>query len=257
MQGVLPLLVGAGAEIYSDGKWQGDTKAVRDVLTFYKQLLDQGLENKNFQQAAKGRDQSFAAFAEGKVGILLEGDYFWRSVINPDNGDAPMATRDSDVGWAFIPAREPGSGVGGSDNVSMSGGGGYFLNPNTKYPQQAWELLQFIGSADAINALLDGSAKVTARQDVNAQVLSKDPLLSFVSREGAARHALPPGPGGLPAGLAGAAAGDRRHRLGQERRRGRQGVCRCRREGRRRRGQGVVIVTRSGHPPLQGEAGAR
>src|SRR6478672_708086 len=58
MQGVLPLLAGAGAEIYSDGKWQGDTKAIREVLTFYKQLLDQGLEDKNFQQAAKGRDQS-------------------------------------------------------------------------------------------------------------------------------------------------------------------------------------------------------
>ncbi|WP_076263844.1 sugar ABC transporter substrate-binding protein [Intrasporangium flavum] len=181
MQGVLPLLAGAGSEIYADGKWQGDTKAVRDVLTFYKQLMDQGLSSKTFQQAAKGRDQSFAAFAEGKVGILLEGDYFWRSVINPDNGDAPMATRDADVGWAYIPAREPGTGVGGTDYVSMSGGGGYFLNPNTKYPQQAWELLQFIGSADAINALLDGSAKVTARQDVNAQVLAKDPLLSFIS----------------------------------------------------------------------------
>ncbi len=183
MQGVLPLLVGTGSEIYSDGKWQGDTKAVRDVLTLYKQLLDQGLENKNFQQAAKGRDQSFAAFAEGKVGILLEGDYFWRSVINPDNGDAPMATRNTDVGYAYIPAREAGSGVGGSDYVSMSGGGGYFLNPNTKYPQQAWELLQFIGSPDAINALLHGSAKVTARQDVNEQVLAKDPFLSFISQK--------------------------------------------------------------------------
>jgi len=183
MQGVLPLLVGTGSEIYADGKWQGDTKAVRDVLTFYKQLLDQGLENKNFQQAAKGRDQSFAAFAEGKVGILLEGDYFWRSVINPDNGDAPMASRNTDVGYAYIPAREAGSGVGGSDYVSMSGGGGYFLNPNTKYPQQAWELLQFIGSPEAINALLHGSAKITARQDVNAQVLAKDPFLSFVSQK--------------------------------------------------------------------------
>ena len=65
-----------------------------------------------------------------------------------------MADRDTDVGWACIPAREPGGGVGGPDYVSMSGGGGYLLNPNTKYPQQAWELLQFIGSADAINALL-------------------------------------------------------------------------------------------------------
>ena len=47
--------------------------------------------DKNFQQAAKGRDESFAAFAANKIGILLEGDYFWRSVINPDKGSAPMA----------------------------------------------------------------------------------------------------------------------------------------------------------------------
>lgn len=183
MQGVLPLLVGAGAQIHEDGKWTGDTPALRDVLTFYKQLLDQGLMDKNFQQAAKGRDESFAAFAEGKVGILLEGDYFWRSVINPDKGDAPMASRDADVGWAMIPAKTPGSGVKGQDFTSMSGGSGFFVNPNTKYPQQAWELLQFIGSGEAIEALLGGSARITARQDVNAKVLSKDPLLGFVSQK--------------------------------------------------------------------------
>ena len=183
MQGALPLLVGAGQEIWADGKWQGDTTAVRDVLTFYKELLDKGLEDKNFQLAAKGRDESFAAFAAGKIAILLEGDYFWRSVINPKNGDAPMATRDSDVGWAKIPAKAPGAAVGGADFASMSGGGGYFLNPSSKYPQQAWELLQFLGSADSVKSLLDGQAKITARQDVNAEVLGKDPLLKFVSEQ--------------------------------------------------------------------------
>ena len=183
MQGVLPLLAGAGTEIYSSNKWQGNTKAVRDVLTFYQTLVKQGLENTDFQQAAKGRDESFAAFAQGKIGVLLEGDYFWRSVINPKNGDAAMATRDSDVGWAAIPSQQPGTGIGGTDTVSMSGGGGYFLNPNTKYPQQAWELLQFIGSADAIKALLGGTARITARQDVNSEVLSTDPLLSFISKK--------------------------------------------------------------------------
>ena len=183
MQGVLPLLAGTGAEIYSGEKWQGNTKAVRDVLTFYQTLVKKGLENTDFQQAAKGRDESFAAFAKGKIGILLEGDYFWRSVINPKNGDAAMPTRDADVGWAAIPSQQPGTGVGGTDTVSMSGGGGYFLNPNTKYPQQAWELLQFLGSADAIKALLGGTARITARQDVNTEVLSSDPLLSFISEK--------------------------------------------------------------------------
>lgn len=183
MQGVLPLLVGTGAQIYQDGKWQGNTTNVRDVLTFYKQLLDQGLMDKNFQQAAKGRDESFAAFSAGKVGILLEGDYFWRSVINPDKGSAAMPSRNTDVGYALIPAKAKGSGIKGQDFVSMSGGGGTFLNPNTKYPQQAWDLLTFMSSPEAIKAQLKGAARITARQDVNKEVLGSDPLLALVSQK--------------------------------------------------------------------------
>jgi multiple sugar transport system substrate-binding protein len=183
MQGALDLLVGTGTEIYTDGKWQGNTQNIRDVLGFYKSLLDQGLMDKNFQQAAKGRDESFAAFAAGKVGILLESDYFWRSVINPDKGSAPMGSRNSDVGFAKIPAKGKGSGIRGQDVVSMSGGGGTFLNPNTKFPQQAWELIQFMYSPDAIKAQLAGSARITARQDVNKEILSSDPLLSLISEQ--------------------------------------------------------------------------
>ena len=181
MQGALDLLVGTGAEIYQNGKWQGNTQNTRDVLGFYKQLLDQGLMDKNFQQAAKGRDESFSAFAANKIGVLLEGDYFWRSVINPDKGSAPMTSRDADVGFAEIPAKAKGQGIRSQDVVSMSGGGGTFLNPNTKFPQQAWELMQFMYSPDAVKAQLAGSARITARQDVNKEILSKDPLLSLIS----------------------------------------------------------------------------
>ena len=183
MQGVLPLLVGTGAEIYTDGKWLGNTQEVRDVLTFYRDIYKGGLGNSAFQQAAKGRDESFAAFAEGKIGVLLEGDYFWRSVINPKDGVAPMTTRDTDVGYAIIPAQKPGAGVKGQDFVSMSGGSGYFLNPNTKYPQQAWELLTFMSSPAALKALLGGEARITARTDVNKEILSGDPLLSTISEK--------------------------------------------------------------------------
>ncbi|MDQ6716658.1 MAG: extracellular solute-binding protein, partial [Actinomycetota bacterium] len=43
MQGALPLLVGTGAEIYQNDKWQGNTSNDRDVLGFYKKLIDDGL----------------------------------------------------------------------------------------------------------------------------------------------------------------------------------------------------------------------
>jgi multiple sugar transport system substrate-binding protein len=181
MQGVLPLLVGTGATINTDGKWLGNTAQTRQVLSFYQQIYGGGLGDPVLQREAKGRDKSFAEFASNKIGILLEGDYFWRSVVEPKEGVAKMADRDTAVGYALIPAVKPGAGVKGQDFVSMSGGGVVAINPNTKFPQQAWELLQFMNSAEMVEAGLDGAAKITQRTDVNAKVLAADPMLNFVA----------------------------------------------------------------------------
>jgi multiple sugar transport system substrate-binding protein len=183
MQGVLPMLVGTGAEIYSDGRWQGATPNLVKVLQTYQRIYSTGLGDPLLQQEAKGRDKSFQLFADNKIGILLEGDYLWRGVLEPTTGVAKMADRDTAVGWAKIPAFSKGGGIRGQDFVSMSGGGVTTLNPNTRFPQQAWELLQFMNSAEAIKVQLAGRARVTQREDVNAEVLAGDPLLSFIAEQ--------------------------------------------------------------------------
>jgi multiple sugar transport system substrate-binding protein len=193
MQGFLPLLVGAGQQIWSDGKWQGNTQAVRDALSVYQRVYGGGLGDAVIQQDAKGRDKSFQAFAAGKTAILLESDYFWRSVVEPTKGVAKMADRNEAVGWALIPAMKAGSGIRGQDYVSMSGGGGNVLNPATKFPQQAWELLQFMNSKEATVALLGGAARITQRQDVNNEVLTTDPMLSFIAQKVLPLTAFRPG----------------------------------------------------------------
>jgi len=183
MQGVLPLLAGTGSEVWADGKWQGGTDDVTAVLDLYQQVYQGGLGDPVLQQEAKGRDKSFEMFAKNKIGILFEGDYLWRGVLAPDIGVAKMADRDTAVGWAKIPARTPGSGVDGQDFVSMSGGSIRVINPKTEFPQQAWELLEFMNSAEATKARLGDSAQITQRDDVNAEVLTGDPMLSFVAEE--------------------------------------------------------------------------
>jgi multiple sugar transport system substrate-binding protein len=183
MQGVLPALVGTGRPIHESGKWQGDSANVKDVLGLYQRIYGGGLGDPVLQQEAKGRDRSFTLFSANRIGILLESDYFWRSVVEPRNGVAKMADRDSAVGWALVPARQAGSGVGGQDFVSMSGGGVRVINPNTKYPRQAWELMRFLNSAEAVKESLAGTAQLTQRQDVNDEVLKGDPVLTFVAEE--------------------------------------------------------------------------
>jgi multiple sugar transport system substrate-binding protein len=183
MQGFLPLLVGAGARIWDDGLWQGASPAVTQVLELYETIyVTEGLGDPLLQQEAAGRDNSFLQFSEGEIGMLIEGDYLWRGVVNPDGGIAPMDDRDEVVGWAKIPAVQPGAGVNGQDFVSMSGGGGFILNPNTDYPQQAWEFMTFMHSPEALQNRFADEPRITSRDDVNATLLD-DPMIRYVAEE--------------------------------------------------------------------------
>ncbi|WP_336215486.1 extracellular solute-binding protein [Nonomuraea sp. LPB2021202275-12-8] len=184
MQGVLPLLAGAGAEIYTQDKWTGANQAMKDVLGFYQQIYGgSGLGDPKLQQEAKGRDKSFAQFAQGKIAILAESDYFWRSVIEPNAGVAPMKNRDQAVGYARIPAKTPGAGIRGQDHASMSGGAVRVLNPFSKNPRLAWELLAFMHTAAATTSQLAGQVRISSRTDVNDEVLTGDPMLRYIADE--------------------------------------------------------------------------
>ncbi|WP_245765752.1 extracellular solute-binding protein [Nonomuraea jiangxiensis] len=184
MQGVLPLLVGAGGEVQQNGKWTGASQPLKDALGLYQKIYGGGLGDPKLQQEAKGRDKSFQQFAEGKIGILLEGDYFWRSVINPAEGVAKMADRDQSVGYAMIPAMEPGKGIKGQDFVSMSGGSLRAVNPNSEHPKEAFELATFTLSPEALKEeTKDGNVRITPRTDVNKDILAGEPLMTFISEK--------------------------------------------------------------------------
>ena len=148
MQGALPLLAAAGGRSTTrrPACGRGATpEHDRDASGTYAAIYgDEALGDAEMQLLQDGRNQSFEAFANGEIAMLLEGDYFWRSVINPTEGNFPMETRDEVVGWTMIPAYEPGGALGGLDFASMSGGGVWTINPNTEHPAEAWALMTFI-----------------------------------------------------------------------------------------------------------------
>jgi multiple sugar transport system substrate-binding protein len=92
-----------------------------------------------------------------------------------------MEDRDEVVGYAKIPAMNPGSGVRGQDFVSMSGGGCQVINPNAPDPELAWELITFMCSPEAFEA--KGTLNITPRDDVNKVLLADDEVLSWISAE--------------------------------------------------------------------------
>jgi multiple sugar transport system substrate-binding protein len=182
-QGFLPLLAGTSEpDLYdpSTKKWQGATQSVVDVLNLYKQIYRTGLGDPKLQQDQNGRDVSFAEFSKNKIGILVEGDYFWRSIVCPDKAtcsSTAMPDRNSVVGFAFIPSKDSGK------YVSISGGGGWIISPGTKYPQQAWDLMTYMNSASVTYAEAKDDVRITARNDVNKKLLGHDPLLSFIAQK--------------------------------------------------------------------------
>ncbi|MGH3665971.1 MAG: extracellular solute-binding protein [Egibacteraceae bacterium] len=184
LQGFIPILLGTGADLYTDGGWLGDGPPLQEALGFFDTVYGEGLGDAQLQVRADGRDRSFQEFAEGRIGVLIESDYLWRSVVNPGEGLFPIENRDEVVGYAKIPAMEPGSGIRGQDFVSASGGSARVINPNTEHPQEAWELLSFLGSKEALTEFVEGEPRITARQDVNeSPAVTEDPILEYIATE--------------------------------------------------------------------------
>jgi multiple sugar transport system substrate-binding protein len=169
MQGYFMLLLGAGAHIYDfeNQQWVIDEAAHLNALNFFKTVyVDEELGNLDFQLTEDGRNASFLAMQEGQIGIYIEGDYLWRSIMNPNNTDYGIDNRDEIVAWAQMPAIEAAQGYRGQDYITISGGNGYVINPNTTYPQESWELMQVIGGREAGQARQDYETRVLARLDV-------------------------------------------------------------------------------------------
>jgi len=166
MQGWDMVLLGAGEHMYDfdQAKWIVSSPAILNALKFYNAVYnEQELGDVRLQLVADGRDRSFAYFAEGRIAILVEGDWFWRSAIL---NQMDKETRDSVIAWAKMPAMEPGQGYRGQDFVTISGGTGWVLNPNTAHPAEAWDLLAFMSSQDMQLAWEQIQPRINFRDDV-------------------------------------------------------------------------------------------
>jgi multiple sugar transport system substrate-binding protein len=168
LQGYMMALLGTGHHIYDfdQGLWITRSQGILDTLALYDTIYNaEGLGEPRWQLVENGRNLSFEAFAANQVGMLVEGDFLWRSVLN-EGGTFPMANRDDAVGFVLMPAQEPGAGYNGQDFVTISGGTGYLINPNTEHPAEAWALLQFMFSRDSLLALQELQPRIRARLDV-------------------------------------------------------------------------------------------
>ncbi len=181
LQGWYMVVLGAGANVYNfdTGKYIVRGQPILEALNFYKKIYrDEKLGDDRLQLLKDGRDRSFIAFRDGKIAMLAEGDFLWRSVLAA--GDTKLENRDQLVGWVKMPAMAPGKGIRKQDFVTASGGGGYTLNPNTKNPKEAWALLSYMSSKEAIDDIQKIQPRIQARDDVS---VPNDPVMTALAKE--------------------------------------------------------------------------
>jgi multiple sugar transport system substrate-binding protein len=180
MQGYWMALLGTGEEVTdADGKWIVASQGILDTLELYKTIyVDEGLGDQRAQLLADGRNRSFANFRDGKTAMLVEGDWFWRSVTAP-GAEFAVADRDEVMTWKKMPAQAPGRGIRGQDFVTVSGGTGWVLNPSTDAPAEAWALLAFMNGKEQLDAFQTYQPGIRARDDVP---IPDSPFLTETSR---------------------------------------------------------------------------
>jgi ABC-type sugar transport system, periplasmic component len=180
MQGYWLLLLGTGESVIGEnGKFIVESQGILDTLNLYKTVyVDEQLGDQRAQLLADGRNRSFANFRDGVTALLLEGDYFYRSVT-PEGSEFAVANRDEVQGWAKVPAQEPGKGIRGQDFVTISGGTGFVLNPNTDSPAEAWAFLSFMNEPEQLSAFQALQPRITARTDVE---IPDSPFLTETSQ---------------------------------------------------------------------------
>ncbi len=181
MQGWYMAFLGTGNNVYDfeTNKFPVSGQAFLDTLNLYKTIyVDEELGDARTQLLTDGRDRSFLSFRDGTTAMLVEGDWFWRSVIAP-GGSAGMENRDDVVGWAMMPAMSPGEGVNGQDYVTVSGGTGFILNPNTQYTDEAWEMMTLMYSKESLDYFNTLQPGIKSRDDVE---IPNDPMLTKIAQ---------------------------------------------------------------------------
>jgi multiple sugar transport system substrate-binding protein len=180
MQGWFMALLGGGHHLYDfeQNKWIVSSPGILDALNLYKTIyVDEELGDARMQLLQDGRNRSFVEFRDGNVGMLVEGDWFWRSVIAPGS-ETGIENRNEIVSWAKMPAKEPGAGFNGQDFVTISGGTGWVINPNTEHPAEAWALLSYMSGEDPARAFELMQPRISFRDDVP---VAGDPVMTAMA----------------------------------------------------------------------------
>jgi multiple sugar transport system substrate-binding protein len=147
-----------------EGKWIGDSPALRRTLELYSKVYhDSALNTKAINYEADIASTVSSLITTGKLGILASGSWEYSCFWNCEDPKLSTAERDALVAWAPW----PGSGEPGTKaTTNISGGWTLALNAKAKDKDKAQKLLTTIFDAKNHGEWLIKNGRMATRNDV-------------------------------------------------------------------------------------------
>jgi multiple sugar transport system substrate-binding protein len=188
MQGFYMALLGADTpegernrlRDWNEGKWVGDSPAIRKVLGLYQDIfVNKSLSARELYYTPDIWGDARRAFIAGNIGILAGGSWEYRGIWRTMGEDKPLSDVDALMAWTPF----PGDGTDGAPAfANISGGWNFGVSEQSTQKDLAWKLIETILDGPRYAAWVAEQGRVAVRRDaLEAPEYKADAFLSSLS----------------------------------------------------------------------------
>src|SRR5438309_9708608 len=152
----VPLVWAYGGEMQtSDGKWVGNSAAIRKALAYYQTVYTQGLSPKEILTSTKPWTAMRAKLGDGSLALLFEGGWVYGGWASKD-----QAGTQKNVGYILHPTEN------GGPSFTIGGlGTCWYITAKSKNKDLAWEFIKTWNNKDTVAKINIEDPHPVARSD--------------------------------------------------------------------------------------------
>ena len=152
----IPLVWAYGGDVVTaEGKWIGNSAAIRKALTYYQKVYGQGLSPKEILTTTKPWTAMREKLGKGGLAILFEGGWVYGGWASADK-----AATEKNVGYLLHPTES------GGPSFTIGGlGTCWYITAKSKNKDLAWEWIKTWNNADTVAKINIQDPHPVARSD--------------------------------------------------------------------------------------------
>jgi multiple sugar transport system substrate-binding protein len=152
----VPLVWAYGGDVVtSDGKWVGNSAAIRKALAYYQTVYSQGLSPKEILTSTKPWTAMRAKLGDGSLALLFEGGWVYGGWASKD-----QAGTQKNVGYILHPTEN------GGPSFTIGGlGTCWYITAKSKNKDLAWEFIKTWNNKDTVAKINIEDPHPVARSD--------------------------------------------------------------------------------------------